>query len=155
MRGRKQTSIEVKGLAGTLRPDRMKTGLPYDMITICPEPPSWLNSKGKDIFSDTCQLLIDKHLLYNSDVHLMAIFAHELWTYETAVSKLKTASKHVIVTKTGYSQPSPWIAIRNQAQKNIIAIGSLFGFDPLSRMRFDENQTEKEDELQKLLEEFK
>jgi P27 family predicted phage terminase small subunit len=154
MRGRKAKNNELKKLAGTFRPERLKSGLDYDLVTICPEPPPWLNAKGKTIFIDTCQMLIEKNLLYNSDIHLIAIFAHELWTYEIAVSKLKTPAKHVIETKTGYSQPSPWIAIRNTAQKNIRDIGALFGFDPMSRARFDQAPKEEKDPLQKLLDEF-
>ena len=83
-------------------------------------------------------------MLYESDIHLLAILAKELSVYEMSCQELKTKSKFVIETKSGYKQPSPWVAIRSQAQKNVREIGSLFGLDPLSRSRFNIKEDKKE-----------
>lgn len=72
----------------------------------------------------------------NTDVHLIAILSNELSVYEMACDNLKSEDDYILSTPSGYKQPSPWVAIRNQSQKTIREVGALFGLDPLSRERF-------------------
>ncbi len=81
-------------------------------------------------------MLIDKNMLYNSDIHLLSIMAEEMATYEMACRKLKNEDDYIMSTPKGYKQQSPWVGIRNQAQSNVQKIGSLFGLDPISREKF-------------------
>jgi P27 family predicted phage terminase small subunit len=142
--GRKQLSETEKKLAGTFRNDRVKNGIEFSLLTQVPVSPDWLDSTSKKMFTDIATLLISKNMLYESDVHLLAILAKELSVYEMSCRELKTKSKFVTKTKTGYQQPNPWVAIRSQAQKNVREIGSLFGLDPLSRSRFNIKEDKKE-----------
>ena len=143
--GRKPIPDEEKKLAGTFRKDRMRNGLKFTQITVTPKPPAWLDSSSKKIFFDLSSLLISKNMLYESDIHLLAILSKELSIYEMACRELKTPSKFVFKTESGYQQQSPWVNIRNQAQKNVKELGSLFGFDPLSRNRFNIKSEDKKD----------
>jgi len=66
-------------------------------------------------------------------VQLVVMMAQEFSTYEEASRELKV--EKVLTTDKGYQMPSPWIAIRNSAQKNYRDIASLFGLDPLSSQK--------------------
>ena len=140
--GRKEISAELKKLSGTLRKDRIKNGVQFDLISEVPEPENFLPASAKKIFKNFAQMLIDKRMLYNSDLHLLAIMAEEMNTYIIACKKLKTATSYVMKLKGGYTQQSPWLGIRNQAQGNVRAIGSSFGLDPLSRSKFGGDKKE-------------
>ena len=145
MKGRTQLPAEQKKLAGTLRADRVKNGIQFTQLNICPTAPDWLDVSAKKKFKEVANLLISKQMLYDADVHLLAILSKELSVYEMACAELKTKSKFIKKTKTGYEQPNPWVAIRSQAQKNVREIGSLFGLDPLSRSRFNITDDKKPD----------
>lgn len=138
--GNKSTPETIKKLSGTLRTDRIKEGIQFELITKVPKPEIWLSDKGKINFKLIAKMLIDKSMLYNSDVHLLAIMAEEMATYEMACRELKTKEDYIQETQSKYKQQSPWVGIRNQAQKNIRDIGSLFGLDPLSREKFGGNK---------------
>lgn len=137
MKGRTTLPIKQKELSGTLRKDRLNNGIQFTLLTICPNAPDWLDAKAKEKFTDLSNLLISNKMLFDADVHNLAILSKELSIYEMACSELKTKTKFIEETNSGYKQPNPWVAIRNQAQKNVREIGSLFGLDPLSRSRFN------------------
>jgi len=137
MKGRSVLPVEQKKLSGTLRSDRIKNGLQFTQLTICPDAPTWLDISAKKKFTEVANLLINNKMLFDADIHNLAILAKELSVYEMACTELKTKSKFINETEKGYQQPSPWVSIRNQAQKNVREIGSLFGLDPLSRSRFN------------------
>lgn len=138
--GNKTTPETIRKLSGTLRADRIKEGIQFELITKVPKPEIWLSDKGKINFKLISKMLIDKSMLYNSDVHLLAIMAEEMATYEMACRELKTAASYTQISPKGYEMQSPWVAIRNQSQANICRIGSLFGLDPLSREKFGGNK---------------
>lgn len=152
--GKKPKSIAEKDLAGTVRPSRRKTGLPPDLLGETPEPPEWLNPEAQEIFLAVCDILKSKRILDRADINLVAIYSHEYWTYQTAVKNLSRAGSHIVRSQSGYEQPSPWVAIRNQAQKNVRDIGQLFGLDPLNRNRFDGNKKETTNALQAILNKY-
>lgn len=144
-KGRPQTPMAEKALAGTLRADRINAGISFSLISELPPAPGYLSALAKKYFKDVCKMLMDAKMLYNSDVHLLAQMAIELSTYEEACNKLKTASSKVNkVGKDNYEQQSPWLGIRNNAAKSVREIGALFGLDPLSRTRFAPLTDEKE-----------
>jgi len=132
--GRLPKTIEQKSLQNTLRNDRLKEGITYDLITIVPKPEVYLSDVAKKNFKRICKMLIEKKMLYSSDVHMVAMLAEELAIYEEACRELKDADT-VITLKSGYKQQNPWLGIRNNAFKHIKDVGALFGFDPLSRQR--------------------
>jgi P27 family predicted phage terminase small subunit len=133
--GRPSVPAQIKQLSGTIRKDRQREGIEFALITQVPKPEIWLDVKAKKYFKSTCELLIRKSLLNEANVPLVLLMAQEFSTYETACKQLKEKKDYVKITSTGYEQPSPWIAIRNQAGKNYRDIASLFGLDPLSAQK--------------------
>jgi P27 family predicted phage terminase small subunit len=135
-KGRLPKLREMKALQGTDRKDRQVDPIEFTIINIVPKPEVWLDAKAKKYFKNFCRLLIEKQLLTNANIGHVVIMAQEFSTYEKANRELqKKENGEVITTNTGYKQPSPWIAIRNNAQQNYRNIASLFGLDPVSAMK--------------------
>lgn len=157
--GRPAVLATVKELQGTDRKDRKQEGIEFTKLTICPKPESWLDLKAKKYFTTFCDLLISKGLLTDANVGHVLIMAQEFSTYEAATRKLRKKGGMIQTMKTKggdtYEQPSPWIAIRNQAQKNYRDIASLFGLDPLSSMKVGPGKKSDEDEFEKMHNKYK
>lgn len=148
---RTNTPAAIKKLSGTLRADRIKEGLKFDAITKVPKPENWLSDMGKVNFKRLAKMLIEKKMLFVSDVHLLAIMAEEMATYVMACEQLQDVKSYTQTSPKGYEMPSPWVSIRNQSQANVCRIGSLFGLDPLSREKFGGTKSkEPENEFAKL-----
>lgn len=152
--GRPSTPALIKKLSGTVRKDRTREGIEFDLITEIPKPALWLEPKAKKYFTNICDLLIRKHLLNEANVPLVLIMAQEFATYERATKELKRGGMiQTISTKNGdYEQASPWLAIRNQAQKNYRDIAGMFGLDPLSSQKIGpvgKGEKDPFDELEK------
>ena len=147
-RGRPPKNPELKKLSGTYRPREADPGA---LITTVPEPPVELNLEAGNLFKNACRILIDRKMLHPEDIHLVVIFAQEYWTYLQAVNNLQRPEDHINTTASGYLQPSPWVNIRNTAQKAVREVGALIGLDPFSRGRMGVHQ-EKRDELDTLVE---
>jgi P27 family predicted phage terminase small subunit len=133
--GRPSLPAERKQLQGTDRKDRQKEVVQFNKITEVPKPEVWLDNRAKKYFRNLCQLLIDKTLLTDGNVGHAMIMAQELATYEEASREIKKSGMtQTMYTKSGdaYEQVSPWVAIRNTAQKNYRDYAALFGLDPVS-----------------------
>ena len=133
--GRPTVPATTKKLQGTDRKDRQKEIIQFDLISEVPKPEVWLSNKAKKYFRNICKLLIDKRLLTDGNVGHALIMAQEISTYEEASRELKKSGMtQSMTTKSGdtYEQASPWVAIRNQAQKNYRDYAALFGLDPVS-----------------------
>lgn len=150
-RGRKPISNELKILRGTLQPCRTKSGLSAKQLLRIPKPPDWLNDNAKFIFRRACDILIIKKRLFKEDLPLIAAYSNEYVTYMTAVEKLNVPENQVITTNSGYEQISPWVSIKNTSLKHLQSISSVLGFDPISRMRFNDVVEKEEDELEKII----
>lgn len=133
--GRPLLPVRIKKLSGTLRKDRIRGGVDFDLINKVPESEDWLDEEAKKYFKNICELLISKQLLNVANVQLVIIMAQEFSKYETASKELNKKDAYVITTASGYKQPSPWIAIQNTAQKNYRDIAGLFGLDPMSSQK--------------------
>lgn len=144
--GRPAVPATTKKLQGTDRKDREKEGVQFTVITICPKPAVWLDTKAKTNFKTFCKLLIGKGLLTDANIGHVLIMAQEFSTYEKANRELqKKKDGEVMMTASGYKQPSPWIAIRNTAQKNYREIAALFGLDPVSATKVGGTRKANED----------
>lgn len=155
MKGKAPKSQELKKLAGTFRNDRDKSLNPNEALKRVPPAPSWLSDEAAQIFQEVCRELIGRKVLQESAVNLIAVYCSELYTYRIAAEKLKDPEAHVMTTATGYQQISPWITIRNAAQKNMRDIGALFGLDPVNRTRLPVKEVEEENPLVAILKKYK
>lgn len=148
--GRPTLPATTKKLQGTDRADRQREVVEYAQITVVPKPEVWLDTKAKTNFKNICKLLIDKCMLTDANVGHALIMAQELSTYETACRELKKKGAYVEKTATGYKQPSPWVAIRNQAQKNYKDYAALFGLDPVSAQKVGGLKATEKDPFEQL-----
>lgn len=133
----------------------MKTGLKLPVLTQAPPPPEWFNEDMREIYRIVCANLIEAEIIASVDMPLVHAYIVELNELQTAMRELQSPEAHIEISQSGYKQPSPWIAIKNQAIKHIRELGSCFGFDPLSRMRFDMEPEKEEGELEKLMREIR
>ena len=152
--GRLPKLAEQKALQGTDRKDRQKDSIEFTVITVVPKPEVWLDAKAKKNFKNICRLLIEKQLLTNANVGHVLIMAQEFATYEKANRELQRCGEVIVTGKNDYEQPSPWIAIRNNAQKNYRDIASLFGFDPISAMKVGGTKKADEDPFTMMQEKY-
>lgn len=148
--GRPGVPAQIKELSGTIRKDRIREGIDFDLVVEVPKPEVWLDPRAKKYFINACQLLIEKRLLNVANVQLVLIMAQEFATYEEATRELKKTGA-VKNTAKGYPIQSPWVGIRNQAAKNYKEIASLFGMDPLSQQKIGPVSRDQGDEFDKLL----
>lgn len=132
--GRPMIPAEIKKLSGTVRKDRLREGVDFELLTMTPKPEVWMDDRAKKYFRNICEMLIDKKLLNVANVQLVILLAQEFSLYEEATRELKISGK-VFVSDKGNLLPSPWMSIRNSAQKNFRDIASLFGLDPLSAQK--------------------
>lgn len=149
--GRPAIPAKIKELSGTVRKDRIKEGIEFDLISVAPKPKVWMDARAKRYFKNISELLINKKLLNVANVQLVILMAQEFSLYEEATRELKISGK-VFYSDKGNLLQSPWVSIRNNAQKNYRDIAALFGLDPVSAMKvggpvksdkdpFDEMQT--------------
>lgn len=154
MRGRRPVNNAIKDLRGTLKPSRMRAGLKLPVLTQAPPPPPWFNPYMKKMYRVVCANLIEAGIIAVVDMPLVHSYCIELAELKTAMEHLQTPEDHIDVSQSGYKQPSPWIAIKNQSIKHLRELGACFGFDPLSRSRFDVEPEKGESEFEALMREI-
>jgi P27 family predicted phage terminase small subunit len=132
--GRPAIPAKIKELSGTVRKDRIKDIIEYDLLTIAPKPEVWMDTRAKRYYKNICELLISKKLLNVANVQLVTLMAQEFSLYEEATRELKISGK-VFYSDKGNLLQSPWVSIRNNAQKNYRDIAALFGLDPVSAQK--------------------
>ena len=98
MRGRKPKSTELKKLSGTFKPTREKGAGRWGSDHQNTTTPDFLQEEAVERFKWTCSILIQGRRLYASDLHLVAMFAGELYTYELASRNLQTPADHITNT---------------------------------------------------------
>ena len=151
--GRPSIPAKIKELSGTIRKDRQREEVKFAQITITPKPAIWLDAKAKRYFKNICKLLISKELLNEANVPLVLIMAQEFATYEMASRKLVNDSDYVIGTKVKHQ--SPWVAIRNNAQKNFRDYAALFGLDPVSASKIGGVKKPDHDDFEQMQNKYK
>lgn len=142
--GRPAIPAKIKELSGTIRKDRTREGVEFDLLLIAPKPEVWMDNRAKKYFKNTCELLISKRLLNVANVQLVVLMAQEFSLYEEATRELKVGGKVFVSDKGNYLQ-SPWVSIRNNAQKNYRDIASLFGLDPVSSQKIGGSKSTGQD----------
>lgn len=152
LRGRPSVPAKLKELSGTLRADRVKSGVKFELITKVPKPEVWMSDQGKKNFKRLCQLLISHRLLDVASVPLVVFMAEDWASFQEACRAIKEEGS-VMTTSSGYQQASPWIGIRNQAQKNYREVAAMFGLDLLSSQKIGLPGEDTGDEFEKLMRE--
>lgn len=70
--------------------------------------------------------------LCQQDTHAILLLAKNLHTIQQADKELNKSGM-VLITKSGYQQPSPYIAIRNKAETQAVKLMKQLGMTPAAR----------------------
>lgn len=154
IRGRKQVPARIKELSGTVRKDRIREGVEFLPVSEVPKPEVWMSTKAKKYFRLICEQLIRVGLLDEANIPLVALMSEEFATYEKAVRAIKKEGEVITAGKNNYPMPNPWMALRNQSQKNYRDIAALFGLDPLSAQKIGPVKKDDSDPFEKLMEKY-
>lgn len=152
--GRKPLPNETKMIRGTFKATRATGELMSELVTVCPPPPENLNDPQKELFLNTAKLLIAEKKLTVANIHYVSMLAVNMEIYNRAVTALNNGEL-VITTQSGYVQPSPYLGIKNNAEKNLIDLGKLFGFDPYSATKFKQVRKGELNKLQEIIKKAK
>lgn len=151
-KGRKKLPQELLNLRGTARPDRQRdTSVIGEHITVFDNRcyvigHSKLSNRGKKIFREVCEQLINLKLLESVNLPELLIYSSQFDIYLRAIEELKDVLIEDVYGKDGEVTrrvPSPYIKIANDAYRVINSIGSKYGFSPVDRMKLRFDDTKK------------
>tara|TARA_R110002020_G_scaffold273792_1_gene488952 strand:+ start:24 stop:473 length:450 start_codon:yes stop_codon:yes gene_type:complete len=100
------------------------------------EMPEWLNPAAVSCWELLAPELEAIGLLTNVDANAMAIYCTAYAEMVEAEAELLQGGK-TQVTKDGFKRVSPWLNIRNEAQKRMQQIGAQFGLTPATRTKIE------------------
>jgi len=134
-------ALEIKKLRGTLRADRMPKNPVFPEIIEEMKPPTFLNSDGKKAFKSLVEMLGKNgySIISNLDITALTMLCETFGSYLKAVKELKKKDNQevikVISPKTGIEKAivNPWVKIKNDSFKNLLALLPQFGLTPSSR----------------------
>lgn len=105
-----------------------------DQIETLAKPPTWLNKYAKDEYLKVGAVLLKDGLLATIDMNLFITYCQQMGIFIESQHVLKKEGR-VVKTKSGYSQPHPYVAIGNSAHQIAIKIAASFGITPSARTR--------------------
>jgi len=96
--------------------------------------PKHLPPEAKKLWKRLLKELETSNYVEHLDYELLEMLCRSYADWREATVRLETSEK-VIVTKTGYSQPSPWLKIKRDAEELFLKLSARFGVSPLSRSK--------------------
>lgn len=119
---------------GNYRPSRHDNRLedllkPLDTI---PECPPYFNKKQRQIWNEVCAEIQGLGVLASADRYLIQVFVSNWLTFDECEQHI---SEHgnMIIDADGIPIKNPAVAMRKDAEKTLITISSLYGFNARSR----------------------
>lgn len=155
----KRLSKSVKEAKGTLRKSREKV-VSVDFKDPSDDLPHELSEGAKKIWERIFPILKETKVISEADLDSLVIFCEELSLCYILDLELRK-EKRILELKNGDGmvinyRVNPKIEIRNKALDKVIAIGSQFGLNPLSRNKITvkekEEDTPEKQNLKKLKE---
>ena len=119
--------------------------IPSDKI----KPQPWLNTRGKKIFNDIKKCLEGTSILANIDVFGLSIVANEMDKYIEAQLNIQDSGTTVIEEQRNGSTKevkSVHLQIQKEASEVFSKLGTRYGFDPQSRQKIIDINTEPVDD---------
>lgn len=149
MQGRKKIATKLKKIKGTLQPCRVLSDeikiIPLNTI---PVPPEHFNDWSKKEWKIVCEHLRKYELLAGTDMALLTSYCYAVGMCREAEKQLATQPKVASQkNKEGhvYQIMNKWTQIWLGFNKQMVSIGSEFGFSPSSRTRISAPQQIKND----------
>lgn len=131
----------VKAARGTLRASRTNPHEPQPQpLAVAPDPPAWLDARARAAWARLVPVVMGMQVLADGDQELLALFAHQLATYERAAESLATKDGLTFVVLDGDGNPKgigqwPEIKIAAAASAECRRLAEHFGMSPASRGR--------------------
>lgn len=113
-----------------------------------PKPPSYLNDLAAKQWKDRAKQLAERGDLTPADWNNLELFCVNYSMYRKALENLDTRGFSIVNGQGGESR-NPALSAKADAEKIMIKMSALLGFDPVSRRR-NPVETEEEDELDRL-----
>ncbi|MFK9072152.1 MULTISPECIES: phage terminase small subunit P27 family [Proteus] len=113
-----------------------------------PKPPVYLNEIATKEWKTKAKILAERDDLTLADWNNLELYCVNYAMYRKAVEDLDTRG-FSIINSQGSESRNPSLSAKADAEKIMIKMSSLLGFDPVSR-RKNPIETEEEDELDRL-----
>lgn len=113
-----------------------------------PKPPAYLDELAAQQWKAKAKQLAERGDLTPADWNNLELFCVNYSMYRKAVEDLASRGFSIVNSQGGESR-NPALSAKADAEKIMIKMSSLLGFDPVSRRR-NPVETEEEDELDRL-----
>lgn len=128
-RGRK--SIQQHKLDGTYRHDRHDNTVEGDPLMILPDVPDRLTGRSRKEFTKLGNILVDKGILTDLDLHLFEMYCSQFLIIDKAYKELK--DKGVMLEGSRGMIKSPAFGVLKESIELQNRISAKFGFTPVDR----------------------
>lgn len=138
-KGRKPTPNHLKRLRGTDQPCYMHPEDNFEKLTTVSVPKQLTTRRAKAIFRAKTEQLIRFNVLTELDVEQLTVYSGLLDEYFTCQEIIQTEGLFIkSISKKGESIliEHPASRLKRQLAEIINRLGSNFGFDPASRLKF-------------------
>lgn len=149
--GRKPIPTEIKKEKGTLKKSRTIEEV-KPPLSMYPDPPTYLNQYGMEVWKDTVPNLISTKLLSKIDEQLIGAYCNEMGRYNEIAMKIKENGVLFKSPKNNWPMAHPLYAVMKQSLKSATDIGVLFGITPSARTKVPSKEEDtKKAKLEKIL----
>lgn len=144
-RGRPPKPTQLRVLQGNPGKRAMPKGesKPAKPLKLPPVPRS-LGAAGKARWRTFGKRLLDLGLLTDLDLHAFELYCRAVDEFEMASEELEKG--YYLVAASGYVYQSPFVSIKNNAQKMINTYLGQFGMTPASRSRISISGPDDDDD---------
>lgn len=100
-----------------------------------PDPPEFLTPLGKEIWAETAQVLIERHVYDDDSRQMLAAYCIQYARFLEADEKVRAEGQMVQSKKAGTIKYNPYLTQSNVAFDRAIRLASELGLTPVSRQR--------------------
>ena len=142
--GRKKLPDQIVKMRGTVRKDRERTpavqGEKLETVRQCAHTGlDIMTPRARQIFRAKCRDLIALRILERQHLDELYLYAVELDEYLTASEEIAKNGRYITVRNeigaVSRIIENPAFRIKDRALKNVVAIGSNFGFSPVDQLK--------------------
>ena len=119
-----------------------------DTLSEIPKPPNYLSTSGKKHFIDMAKKLMKLERLKETFIPALEIYAEAMAQFEFSVREIKAKNKedfgtgYIQTFRTGASNVTAEVSLKNNAEATLLKCFKQFGLDPRSEkeLKVDNNQ---------------
>jgi P27 family predicted phage terminase small subunit len=149
MPGRRPKPPHLKLLTGNPGKRPFHKGQPTPKLELS-KPPAHLDAEAKREWRRVAPQLYECGLLTVLDVDALAIYCAS-WSMWVEAEKQLEEQGLTVPGRSGTMKANPWLAVANQARRQMLAMAQEFGMTPLSRGRIKVEPPQSPDPFEDLL----